>query len=529
MAQTYLDIAGLTYFWGKVKEFLTTGYATKNHNHDGIYAPKTHTHNGDQVTVGGTGTYGTKNVQAAIEGLDAAVKAAAANAGVTSFGGKKGAITIDGGGNVNLEMVDNKLKASIDLSTYATKTELSSGLSGKVDKTTTINGHALNQASITITGADVALTGYTKGASAEAIAASDSVNDAIGKLEKGLDGKSATGHTHTMSNITDLADALALKAPLASPKFTGTPKSVNPSTSSNDDTIATTSFVQSVVNNKIAASDAMIYKGTLGTAGTITALPDEPKVGWTYKVITAGTYASQKCEIGDMIICLTAKAGDAAATWTVVQNNIDGAVTGPASATAEHVAVFDGATGKLIKDGRFTIGASVPSGALFTDTTYTFAGGTNGSFTVTPKGGKGQAVTIGKPAEAVKADTADVATTATTASKVANSLTLKFNSGTTDGTSSYTFNGSAAKTIDIKAGPNVTITPAAGSITIQSKDTVYKHPAGEAASKQIGFYKISTDSNSHVSSVVAVDPTDLNALGAPTGTITNIEIDAMFA
>lgn len=41
-----------------------------------------------------------------------------------------------------------------------------------------------------------------------------------------------------------------------------------------------------------------------------------------------------------------------------------------------------------------------------TDTTYTFTNGTNGSFTVTPKSGTAQTVTIGKPATAVTADTA---------------------------------------------------------------------------------------------------------------------------
>ena len=528
MAQNYLDLAGLSHFWDKVKEYLNTNYAAKNHNHDGVYAKASHTHTGAQVTVGGTGTYGSGNVQAAIEGLDAAVKAAAANAGVTSFGGEKGAITIDGGGNVNLEMVDNKLKASVDLSSYATTASVDSKLANKVDKTTTVNGKALSS-NITITGADVALTGYAKGASATAITALDSVNVAIGKLEKGLDGKSATGHNHTMSNITDLAPALALKAPLASPTFTGTPKSVTPSTSSNDTTIATTAFVQSVVNNKIAASDAMIYKGTLGTAGTITELPKEPKVGWTYKVITAGTYASQKCEVGDMIICLTAKTNDGAATWTVVQNNIDGAVTGPASATAGHIATFDGATGKVIKDSGFTIGTSVPGGALFTDTTYTFANGSDGSFTVTPKSGSGQKVTIGKPATAGRADSAATADSATTASKVANALTLKFKSGQTEGTDLYTFNGSAAKTVDIKAGANVTITPAAGSVTISATNTVYTHPTGSAASKPVGFYKISTDANSHVASAVAVAASDLNALGAPTEAISTDDIDTIFA
>lgn len=51
---------------------------------------------------------------------------------------------------------------------------------------------------------------------------------------------------------------------------------------------------------------------------------------------------------------------------------------------------------------------------------------------------------------------------------VANSQTIKFDTGTTEGTDLYTFNGSAAKAIDIKAGTNVTLTKAAGSITINS-------------------------------------------------------------
>jgi hypothetical protein len=50
----------------------------------------------------------------------------------------------------------------------------------------------------------------------------------------------------------------------------------------------------------------MIYKGTIGTNGTVTSLPNTTaKTGWTYKVISAGTYAGQACEAGDMIICLT--------------------------------------------------------------------------------------------------------------------------------------------------------------------------------------------------------------------------------
>lgn len=54
---------------------------------------------------------------------------------------------------------------------------------------------------------------------------------------------------------------------------------------------------------------------------------------------------------------------------------------------------------------------------------------------------------------------------------LSNNLVIKFDSGTTEGTDLYTFNGSTSKTIDIKGGTNVTITEAAGFITIASTDT----------------------------------------------------------
>jgi hypothetical protein len=50
--------------------------------------------------------------------------------------------------------------------------------------------------------------------------------------------------TGTLSSQTDLQTALDLKAPLASPVFTGNPQSVTPSTGDNDTSIATTAFVK---------------------------------------------------------------------------------------------------------------------------------------------------------------------------------------------------------------------------------------------------------------------------------------------
>ena len=159
-------------------------------------------------------------------------------------------------------------------------------------------------------------------------------------------------------------------AALASPAFTGAPTAPTANAGTNTTQIATTAFVKTEINNVLAASDAMVYKGTLGTGGTITSLPATHSVGDTYKVITAGTYAGAKCEVGDMIICITNGTASVDAHWTAVQTNIDGAVTGPTASVTNRVAIFDGTTGKVIKDSGFTISASVPSGAVFTDTTY---------------------------------------------------------------------------------------------------------------------------------------------------------------
>lgn len=369
--------------------------------------------------------------------------------------------------------------------------------------------------------------------------------------------------------------------------------SVQTTLASSSTAIPTAAAVVAAIDNKIAAADAMIYKGTLGTDGTVTKVPANGyKVGWTYKVITAGTYAGIKCEVGDMLIAINngpiSGTTVVNADWTVVQANIDGAVTGPASATAGHIAVFDGATGKVIKDGTYTIATSVPSNAVFTDTkvtsvdnhykpangttligtagspvtaggkvitgitadssghitdiitgtipaaptlsglggvgtinasgtapltlsaskssttvtisgsvaemtaatsntagaagivpapdagkqsaflrgdgtwafptdtntTYAFANGTDGSFTVTPRNGEPQKVLIGKPATAGTADNA---------TQVKNSLIVTLNSGSKEGTTKFTFNGSAQKTVNITPGSIGAATSAQGT------------------------------------------------------------------
>ena len=133
------------------------------------------------------------------------------------------------------------------------------------------------------------------------------------------------------------------------PILTGIPTAPTAAVNTNTTQIATTAFVVAEIANRISSLDAMLFKGTLGTGGTITALPATHEAGWTYKVITAGTYAGKVCEVGDLIICIKDRATANDNDWTVAQTNIDGAVTGPVSSTSNTIAVYSDTTGKIIK------------------------------------------------------------------------------------------------------------------------------------------------------------------------------------
>jgi predicted RNA-binding protein YlqC (UPF0109 family) len=116
------------------------------------------------------------------------------------------------------------------------------------------------------------------------------------------------------------------------------------------------------VDGLLAANDAMVFKGSVGVGGLHEIAAFNALVvynaGWAYKVITAGTIKGKVCEIGDMLVATVDRAsGGVDADWIVLQTNIDGAVTGPASSTDNNIAVFNAATGKVIKDGGTTIAA----------------------------------------------------------------------------------------------------------------------------------------------------------------------------
>ena len=144
-------------------------------------------------------------------------------------------------------------------------------------------------------------------------------------------------------------------------------------TNPSNDRVPTSAAVAGYVTDSFGRVNALVYKGTMGTGGDIISIPTGGySAGWLYKIIQPGTYAGEKCEIGDIIFA-TQDASDlqlnaVPAHWTVVQKNLENAIQGPSYATTNHIATFN--TNTTLKDSGYTIETSVPANAVFTDTKY---------------------------------------------------------------------------------------------------------------------------------------------------------------
>lgn len=186
------------------------------------------------------------------------------------------------------------------------------------------------------------------------------------------------------SQVTNLQTHLNAKAPIDSPAFTGTPTAPTAATGTDTTQIATTAYVRAEIQSMVKDLDAVVFKDTIdgGSTGAYGALTPAADRGDLYIVSTAGKIDGVAVEPGDWLICKV--DGTAAATannystivdnWGFVQVNKDGIVIGPSSATSGNVVLFDGTTGKLIKDSGKTLGKSVPADAVFTDTKVTSVG-----------------------------------------------------------------------------------------------------------------------------------------------------------
>ena len=145
-------------------------------------------------------------------------------------------------------------------------------------------------------------------------------------LQTALDGKAATGHSHTLSDVTDSGGAAALDVGTT----TGT-------VAAGDDS-RITGAVQT--SRQVATQHSLDGGGDLTTDRTLSLVGDVAAPG-NNKV-----YGTD---------------GAGARAWKDDPAGGSGDVTGPASSVDGNLAVFDGATGKLLKDGGKAVADFAPA------------------------------------------------------------------------------------------------------------------------------------------------------------------------
>ena len=189
--------------------------------------------------------------------------------------------------------------------THTNKTVLDGITQEQLDK---IDTH--NQASSTIT----SMTGYSKPLSTSSILESDTLNDAIGKLEKAMDGKSSTSHTHSsyvnqdafsnvkVGDVTVAADSTTDTLTLVS----GTNVTITPDATNDTITIAakdttydavttsTSGLMSAADKTKLDGIDSGANKYTLPTASSTTL--GGVKVGSNISV-SSGTISISKSNV----------------------------------------------------------------------------------------------------------------------------------------------------------------------------------------------------------------------------------------
>ena len=486
------------------------------------------------------------------------------------------ALSIDSSKNVNIEVptkvsqlsndsgyltehqnISGKADKATTLSGYGitdayTQTQVDDKLSAKANKASTLAGYGITDAKIssgTITLGSNSITPVTDisgkqdkitGAATTITSSNLTTNRALisnGSGKVAVSDVTSTQLGYLNSVTSNVQSQLNAKAPLASPALTGTPTAPTADASVNNTQIATTAYVTTAINNVLNASNAMVFKGTIGENGSVTSLPTSHQVGDVYVVSTAGSYAGQNCEVGDMIVCTITGTASKNSDWTVVQSNINGAVTGPSSSVDSHVAIFDGSTGKIVKDSGFTIGKSVPANAVFTDTVYTHPSYTaktgvptanqtpsfGGKFTVTQPVSdatghivemNSRTVTIPNTIASASANGLMTSADKTKLDTIAEGAEVNQNAFNKVTVGSTTIEAdSKTDTLTIIAGNNVTLTPDATNdkITIASKDTIYKHPSYTATESK------STQTATHNGTITMIDNVTVNGTGHITG------------
>ena len=178
--------------------------------------------------------------------------------------------------NTKVDKVEGKQLSTEDY-TSTEKTKLA-GIAENA-QVNVLEGITVDSTDLTITNKKIALG---KMALKDEIAETDLAS----ALATKINGKADQSTTYTK---TEVDNALALKAPLASPTFTGTPAAPKATKGDDSTQIATTSFVKEAVDDvKADLASAFKFKGVVATIADLEAITD-PENGDVYQVTNAGT------------------------------------------------------------------------------------------------------------------------------------------------------------------------------------------------------------------------------------------------
>lgn len=346
----------------------------------------------EQVTIAPKdGVVSATNVQAAIE----EIAGLAATGGVTSVNGRQGAVVLNSG-DVGLGNVDNTADADKPISTAQ-----QTALNAKVDKTTTINGHALS-GNVTIEKGDVGLGNVTNDAQVK--------RSEMG-VASGVATLDTTGKVPTSQLPSYVDDVLEYTSRSAFPATGETGKIYVDTATNITYRWGGTDYVEISASLALGETSSTAYAGDKGKANAdaITAL--QTRVGNVEsKNSTQDTAIQTAQEAAEAAQATATQANNAAATNAdTIEDIVDGTTT-VAKATAATTAtklsesksftLTGNVTGSTTSDlsGNVSIATTIADGAVTTAKLST-TGITAGTYTALTVDNKGRATAGGTAIE----------------------------------------------------------------------------------------------------------------------------------
>ena len=253
----------------------------------------------------------------------------------------------------------------------------------------------------------------------------------------------------------------------------------------------------------------LVYAGKFSSESE---LPSQPRLGWTFVADGPVSCFGYLLQAGDMLVC----TGMAPAEWTALAGPVDDSgyvtfndvatpatpgVMSPADKTkldgiepGANLYVLPKATALLlggvyvdpaldsssdnpVENRAVKVALDRKADKATTLSGYGISDAKIENGTVVLGGSSVTPLTASSPLDASKlSGTASVDTTgnAASASRVGHSFVVKVDGGTVEGVSLYTFDGSSRKSLDVRAGANVSLSAASGALTISASDTTYE-------------------------------------------------------